>query len=50
MLLRAFSEITAAVKKWPHFADTAGVPSKQRGQIARTHRLTIDRPRRPAKK
>jgi serine/threonine-protein kinase HipA len=44
------SEITATVKKWPHFADAAGVPSKQRVQIARTLRLTIDRPRRSAKK
>jgi serine/threonine-protein kinase HipA len=44
------SEITATVKKWPRFADTAGVPSKQRDQIARTLRLTIDGPRRSAKK
>lgn len=43
-------EVVAAVKKWRHFADAAGVFAKQRDHIAQTLRLDFGRSRRPTKK
>jgi serine/threonine-protein kinase HipA len=43
-------EVIEVVKKWPHFADTAGVFAKQRDHIAQTLRLDFGRSRRSTKK
>ena len=34
-------EVCAAVRRWPEFAEQAGVPTMPRKQIARAHRLTF---------
>jgi serine/threonine-protein kinase HipA len=44
------TEVVEAVKNWPHFADTAGVLSKQRDHIAQTLRLDLGHSRRSTKK
>ena len=40
---------TEAVKNWPDFADTTGVPGKQRDPITRSLRLDLGRERRSAR-
>jgi serine/threonine-protein kinase HipA len=37
------TEVMAAVKEWPRYAKTAGVPGSQRDQITRALRLRFDR-------
>jgi serine/threonine-protein kinase HipA len=37
------SEVMGAVKAWPRYAKTAGVPGAQRDEISRTLRLKFDR-------
>jgi serine/threonine-protein kinase HipA len=40
------NQVVEAVKNWPHFAATTGVPSKQRDHISRNLRLDLGRERR----
>ena len=34
-------EVRDAVRRWPEFAEQAGVPDAQREQISRAHRLSF---------
>jgi serine/threonine-protein kinase HipA len=43
------SQVVAAVKNWPHFAASAGVPSRQHDHIARSLRVDLGRDRRSAR-
>jgi serine/threonine-protein kinase HipA len=43
------NKVVGAVKKWPNFADTTGVPRKQRDHITRSLRLDLGRERRSAR-
>jgi len=37
------TEVMDAVKEWPRYANTAGVPGSQRDKITRTLKLKFDR-------
>jgi serine/threonine-protein kinase HipA len=43
------NQVVEAVKNWPDFADTTGVPGKQRDPITRSLRLDLGRERRSAR-